>query len=81
MFRESAETVEQSENQVLDVVLAELIGLAGLPAGDESDAELSRHLLRAVETYKASCAAAGEEPTQEDAWLVLLSALQLEDAK
>ena len=40
--------------------------------------ELSRHLLRAVETYKASCQVAGEEPTEEDSWLVLLSALQHE---
>ena len=78
MFRESAESVEQSENQVLDVVLAEM---AGVTFEGESEADLSRHLLRAVETYKASCAVAGEEPTQEDAWLVLLSALQLEDAK
>ena len=78
MFRERAETVEQSENQVLDMALADL---AGLSAGDESEADLSRHLLHAVETYKAACAVAGEEPTQEDAWLVLLSALQLEVAK
>jgi hypothetical protein len=40
--------------------------------------ELSRHLLRAVETYKASCQVAGEQPTEEDGWLVLLSALQRE---
>jgi hypothetical protein len=80
VFRESAETVEQSEYQVVDAVLAEL---AGVTAGSEGEAEadLSRHLLRAVETYKAACAVAGEEPTQEDAWLILLSALQLEDAK
>lgn len=43
------------------------------------DPQLTRRLLRAVETYKASCLAAGEEPTTEDSWLVLLSALQLED--
>ena len=40
--------------------------------------ELSRHLLRAVETYKASCLVAGEEPTEEDSWLVLLATLQRE---
>ena len=72
MFRESAEAVEQVENQGLGEVLEGV---------DEVEAGLSRYLLRAVETYKASCAAAGEEPSQEDAWLVLLSALQLEDAK
>ena len=72
MFRESAETVEQVESQVLEEALAGV---------DEAGSGLSRHLLSAVETYKASCAAAGEEPTQEDAWLVLLSALQLEEAK
>jgi hypothetical protein len=81
VFRESAETVEQSENLVLDMALTDLADLAGLSAGDESEADLSRHLLHAVETYKAACAVAGEAPTQEDAWLVLLSALQLEDAK
>ena len=73
MFRESAETVEQVESQLL-------VGVAD-EVGDEAEFGLSHTLLRAVEAYKASCAAAGEEPTQEDAWLVLLSALQLEDAK
>ena len=72
MFRESVETIEQIDQ----LVSQDLIG-----ASDEADAGLSRYLLRAVEAYKASCAAAGEEPTQEDAWLVLLSALQLEEAK
>jgi hypothetical protein len=38
-------------------------------------AALERRLLHAVETYKASCLAAGEEPTTEDGWLVLLAAL------
>ena len=74
VFRESAQsadTVELVENQEL----SEVMESAGV------DAELSRHLLRAVEAYKASCAAAGETPTQEDAWLVLLSALQLDETK
>ena len=69
VFRESAESVEPVENR-------EMEGLV-----EEAEAGLSRKLLSAVETYKAACAAAGEEPTQEDAWVVLLSALQLEDAK
>jgi hypothetical protein len=42
-------------------------------------AALERRLLRAVETYKASCTAAGEEPTTEDSWLVLLAALGHEE--
>ena len=69
VFRESAETVEQSDILELSQVAA---------AADEG---LSRHLLRAVEAYKASCVAAGETPTEEDAWLVLLSALQLDEIK
>ena len=95
MFRESAETaesadtVEQIENRVLESALAGMEDMTGMTNtfgvamadADDSDADLSRHLLHAVEAYKASCAAAGEQPTQEDAWLVLLSALQLEDAK
>ena len=69
MFRESAQSadaVEQVEAQDL---------VEGVDAG------LSRHLLRAVEAYKASCEAAGEEPNREDAWLVLISALQLDEVK
>ena len=69
MFRESgqsADSVEQVDSQ--DVV-------------EGVDAGLSRHLLRAVEAYKASCEVAGEEPNREDAWLVLLAALQLDEAK
>ena len=73
VFRESVDTVEQVENQALPE--AAEVAEAGADAG------LSGHLLRAVEAYKASCAAAGETPTQEDAWLVLLSALQLDEAK
>jgi hypothetical protein len=44
------------------------------------DDQRSARILSAVEAYKAACLAAGEEPTQEDAWLVVLSALQLEEA-
>ena len=46
-----------------------------------ADPVLTRRLLRAVETYKASCAVAGEEPTVEDGWLVLLSTLSREEDK
>jgi hypothetical protein len=45
------------------------------------DVLLQRRLLRAVEQYKAACWAEGEEPTEEDAWLVFLAALQFEDDK
>jgi hypothetical protein len=76
VFRESADTAEQVEIQELSEVV-EVTGLADAGV----DGGLSGHLLRAVEAYKASCAAAGETPTQEDAWLVLLSALQLDEAK
>lgn len=68
MFRETVETLDQISNQADN---EETMGAA--------DGERSRQLLRAVEAYKASCAAAGEAPTQEDAWLVLLSALQFEE--
>lgn len=44
-----------------------------------ADPALTRRLLSAVETYKASCVAAGEVPTVEDSWLVLLSALRQDD--
>jgi|GEM_PF-5917296 len=44
-----------------------------------ADPVLTRRLLRAVETYKASCAVAGEEPTVEDSWLVLLTTLSREE--
>jgi hypothetical protein len=43
--------------------------------------EVTRRLLRAVETYKVSCAINGEEPTVEDSWMVLLSALSFEEDK
>ena len=41
---------------------------------EDADAR-TRRLLHAVESYKAACAAIGTEPTQEEAWLVFLSAL------
>jgi hypothetical protein len=65
VFRETEEVAGQTVDEQLDNI--------------ESD-DRSRWVRSAVEAYKASCVAAGEEPTQEDAWLVLLSALQLEDA-
>jgi hypothetical protein len=37
----------------------------------------ARRLLRALESYKASCAAKGEPPSEEDSWLVLIAALNL----
>lgn len=46
-----------------------------------ADPQLERRLLRAVERYKAACAAAGEEPNASDAWLVFLSALRVEGDK
>lgn len=49
---------------------------------DEGDAEaLPRRLLRAVETYKASCLAAGEQPAEDESWLILLAALRHADDK
>lgn len=61
-------------------VLEEADQLAALDAPlDESELEdgdeRTHRLLHAVETYKAVCAATGTEPTQEEAWLVFLSAL------
>jgi hypothetical protein len=61
-------------------VLEETDSLAALDAPLDEDEmedgdERTRRLLRAVETYKAACAAVGTEPTQEEAWLVFLSAL------
>lgn len=40
------------------------------------DPLLERQLLRAVETYKAVCAATGQEPSEEETWLVFLGALR-----
>jgi hypothetical protein len=41
----------------------------------DGDDRRTRFILRAIEAYKASCAANGEEPTEEESWLVLLAAL------
>jgi hypothetical protein len=40
----------------------------------------SRRLLRAVEHYRAASAARGEQPGEEELWLVLLAALDREPA-
>ena len=49
----------------------------GGPGAEEPDAEArrSRRVLRAVEAYKAACAADGKEPTEAENWLVLLAAV------
>jgi hypothetical protein len=39
----------------------------------------TRRLLRAVERYKAACAAASQRPDETDSWAVLLAALARED--
>jgi hypothetical protein len=71
VFRETADSAGQSEEELIESI-------------DRHEAkranQRSAWLLSALEAYKASCRAAGEVPTQEDAWLVVLSALQLEDA-
>ena len=72
MFRETVGDLINAD--YTDQILDELVETDG-------DSDLSRWLLSAVETYKATCHAAGEQPTEEDAWLILLSALQLEDSK
>ena len=66
MYRETLEATR--EEVAVDDVLEE-----------GADPVLTRRLLRAVETYKASCAVAGEEPTVEDSWLVLLTTLSREE--
>jgi hypothetical protein len=38
----------------------------------------SRRLLRAVEHYRAAAAARGEQPDEDELWLVLLAALDRE---
>ena len=45
---------------------------------DERRAATSRRLLRAVEQYRAACAARGIEPSEDERWSVLLSALAAE---
>ena len=51
------------------------------PHGEARDIEVlrRRRVLRAVEAYKAACAAEGKEPTEEEGWLVLLAALRCPD--
>ena len=68
MYRE---TLEAEREQLVETELTE----------DTNGEVATRRLLRAVETYKASCLVNGEEPTVEDSWLVLLSALHLEENK
>jgi hypothetical protein len=41
----------------------------------------SRRLLRAVEHYRAAAAARGEQPEEDELWLVLLAALDREPAQ
>ena len=41
----------------------------------EQRAATSRRLLRAVEQYRAACAARGVEPTEDARWSVFLAAL------
>lgn len=64
MFRDATEMAELSLDEQLEII---------------EESALTRRVLSAVETYKEACRVAGEEPTEEDAWLVLLSALQLEE--
>ena len=51
------------------------------PMGEARDVEVlrRRRVLRAVEAYKAACAAEGKAPTEEESWLVLLAALHCPD--
>ncbi|HEU5318436.1 MAG TPA: hypothetical protein VFX49_20150 [Chloroflexota bacterium] len=67
MFRETAGAADQTIDELLDSI-----------ERHETDRR-SAWVLSAVEAYKAACRAAGEEPSQEDIWLVVLSALQLEE--
>jgi hypothetical protein len=51
----------------------------GLTPGEtpaESPDLTQRRLLRAVERYRAGCAARGVAPSEEEGWLVLLAALR-----
>jgi hypothetical protein len=45
------------------------------PQDDARRDATSRRLLRAVEQYRAACAARGIEPPEDERWAVLLSAL------
>lgn len=50
--------------------------LAGGTA-DDPQTERSRRITRAIEAYKAACAAEGVEPSQEECWLILLAAVNV----
>ena len=52
--------------------------IAAAADGPGEEADRSRRLLRAVEHYKAACAADGVAPDAADTWLVLLAALDAE---
>ncbi|HEX2035486.1 MAG TPA: hypothetical protein VHS99_15015 [Chloroflexota bacterium] len=64
----TAQTIEKERD-----ITAEL-------AAETMASSRTRNLLRAVERYKVVCAARGEEPKEEESWLVLLSALRQETA-
>ena len=72
MFRDTAVDAGQTIDDLVDDIQR---------TEDEQSQRRSAWVLSAVDAYKASCLAAGEAPTQEDVWLVVLSALQLEDAR
>lgn len=40
-------------------------------------ADRSRRIRRAIEAYKAACAAEGQEPSEEECWLILLAAVNV----
>jgi hypothetical protein len=47
-------------------------------APTEAEDLTQRRLMRAVERYRAVCAARGVEPSEEEGWLVLLATLRAE---
>lgn len=90
MLREFAESalLEGADDLVAEDVRAEADkadeadeAIDEVAAGAAVDPILERRLLRAVETYKVACLAAGEEPTEEESWLVFLSALSQDSDK
>jgi len=67
-----------------DVAAAEILEQyapvhAGGARGEVLDlqAERSRRIKRAIEAYKAACAAEGHEPSEEECWLILLAAVNV----
>ncbi len=46
-------------------------------ATHDVQAERSRRIKRAIEAYKAACAAEGHEPSEEECWLILLAAVNV----